>query len=114
METRFIPVVAIEETKLAALIAEEDGGVEVRGAADSACVAETRGHDVDGSDDVRLHRGLALEGAMLAQVVRGQNRTSPGPEIFGGERLPGDLVQVGVDILGTDGVGLTVGVEVLK
>ena len=42
------------------------------------------------------------------------DRASPGAEVFGGERLPGNLLQVGVDILGADGVGLAVRAEVLE
>src|SRR5215207_1525435 len=56
VQPRFTHVVAIEEAELAVLIAKEDGGVDVRGPANGARVAEARGHSVDRGDDVRLHR----------------------------------------------------------
>src|SRR5215204_2654522 len=89
IETGVALVVAIEEAKLAALVAKEDGGVDVRGAADCARVAEARSHVVNGGDDIRLHRGLALEGAPLAQGARGQDRATPRAEVLGSECLPG-------------------------
>src|SRR5215208_6454978 len=85
LQTRFSHVVAIEEAKLAAFIAEDDGGVDVRGATDGARIAEARGHGADRADDVRLHRGLALEGAALAQVACREHRAPPGAEVLGGE-----------------------------
>ena len=88
--------------------------MDVRCAADGTRVAEALGYSVDRGDDVRLHRGLALEGTALAQGACRQHRAPPGAEVFGGERLPGNLVQVGVDILGTDGTGIAVVVEVLE
>src|SRR4051794_2914498 len=114
IKTGFALIVAIEQAKLAALVAEEHGGVDVRGAADSARVAEARGYGVDGGDDVCLHRRLALEGSLLAQGARGQNCASPGAEVFGGERLPGYLLEIGVDVLGADGMRRAVLVEVLE
>src|SRR5215204_4233573 len=47
IETGVPLVAAIEEAKLATLIAEEDGGVDIRGSADSARVAEARGYGID-------------------------------------------------------------------
>src|SRR5215212_839104 len=114
IETGVALVVAIEEAKLAALVAKEDGGVDVRGAADCARIAEAGGHVVNGGDNVRLHRGLALEGAPLAQGARGQDRAPPRAEVLGSERLPGCLSQIGVDILGADGMRRAVLVEVLE
>src|SRR5215203_5275533 len=64
IETGLALVITIEEAQLAALVAEENGGVDVRGSADGARVAKARGHDIDRGDDVCLHRGLALEGAL--------------------------------------------------
>src|SRR5215213_4653080 len=114
VESRFARVITIEEAQLAALVAEEDGGVDVRGSADGARVAEPRGHLVNGGDDVRLHRGLTLEGAPLAQGSRSQDRASPRAEILGGERLPGGFFQIGVDILGADDMWRAVVAEILE
>src|SRR5215213_1849035 len=114
IKTGLALVAAIEEAKLATLVAKEDGGVDVRGAADCARVAEARSHVVNGGDDIRLHRGLALEGAPLAQGARGQDCAPPRAEVLGGECLPGCLSQIGVDILGADDMRDAVLVEVLE
>ena len=83
-------------------------------AADRGSVAEAGGDGRDGLNDVPFGFGDGVEGAEFAEHIAGEDGACPGAEVLGGEVLAGDLVEVGVDVRGVDGVVVAVVVEILE
>jgi hypothetical protein len=77
-------------------------------------VPQPLGDHFDRRQDVPLGLGVRGERLEFPQELGGQHRARPRPEILRRQILPGDVLQVGVDLLRADGLPLTVLVEVLK
>ena len=77
-------------------------------------VSQAPGHHLDSSEDVPFGLGIRGERLEFAEQLRRQNRARPRPEILRCQILPGDVLQVGIDLVRADGLPLVVLIDVLK
>src|SRR5579883_415155 len=90
------------------------GRMNVALSADGLGIAQPFRYRFDGRDNVALGLRLRVKAGELLQGAGGQHRARPGAEVLGREFLPGDLLDVGIDIRRIDVVGGAVTVEILK
>src|SRR2546425_9795936 len=77
-------------------------------------VAENLGHGADRGFDVRLSLLSVLECFLRIEGDRGQNRSRPGPKIFGAEIFAGNFAEVLIDVLRSDVADFAAIIEILK
>src|SRR4051794_39475658 len=92
----------------------EDGRMNVGLPADGLGISEPCRDASDRLHHITLRFGLRLVACEPRQRLRREHRAGPGAEILGGEIVAADLAQVGVPIVGTDGLALAVVVDVLE